>query len=193
VHWDFAQSTGGPVGAASALKMAYAGLNKGLTALAAAMAPAATRTGAAKALREELAYSQPQLLAHIGRSLPDMYPKAHRWNFRCEKWRRSRVKSHLPRRSSQASQMSTCSLQRVRKASARGLDALMRDDSMRIHEASPAHGGQVLSLLCTVDQFPASQDRVQCNIDVIVRLTNLHLLDETFRCQAVQILGCCQT
>ena len=76
-----AQSTGGPVGAASALKMAYAGLNKGLTALAAAMALAATRVGAANALREELAYSQPQLLAHIGRTLPDMYPKAHRWEF----------------------------------------------------------------------------------------------------------------
>ena len=75
------QSTGGPVGAASALKMAYAGFNKGLTALAAAMALAATRAGAANGLREELAYSQPQLLAHIGRSLPDMYPKAHRWEF----------------------------------------------------------------------------------------------------------------
>ena len=76
-----ARSTGGPVGAASALKMAYAGLNKGLTALAAAMALAATRAGAANALRDELAYSQPQLLAHIGRTLPDMYPKAHRWEF----------------------------------------------------------------------------------------------------------------
>ena len=76
-----ARSTHGPVGAASALKMAYAGFNKGLTALAAAMALAATRAGAANALREELAYSQPQLLAHIGRSLPDMYPKAHRWEF----------------------------------------------------------------------------------------------------------------
>ena len=46
-----------------------------------AMALAATRAGAANALREELAYSQPQLLAHIGRTLPDMYPKAHRWEF----------------------------------------------------------------------------------------------------------------
>ena len=82
LHSDCAlQSTGGPVGAASALKMAYAGLNKGLTALAAAMALAATRAGAANGLREELAYSQPQLLAHIGRTLPDMYPKAHRWEF----------------------------------------------------------------------------------------------------------------
>ena len=76
-----ARSTHGLVGAASALKMAYAGFNKGLTALAAAMALAATRAGAANALRDELAYSQPQLLAHIGRSLPDMYPKAHRWEF----------------------------------------------------------------------------------------------------------------
>lgn len=76
-----AKSTGGPIGAASALKMAYAGLNKGLTGLAAAMALAATRAGAAMALRDELFASQPMLLEHIGRTLPDMYRKAHRWEF----------------------------------------------------------------------------------------------------------------
>ena len=37
----------GSIGAASALKMSYAGVNKGLTALGAAMAIAATRAGAA--------------------------------------------------------------------------------------------------------------------------------------------------
>lgn len=75
------RSTAGEVGAASDLKMAYAGLNKGLTGLAAAMVLAATRAGAAQALHDELASSQPRLLEHIGHSLPDMYAKAYRWEF----------------------------------------------------------------------------------------------------------------
>ncbi|MGY3608011.1 MULTISPECIES: DUF1932 domain-containing protein [unclassified Bradyrhizobium] len=69
----------GPVGAASALKMSYAGINKGLTAVGAAMVLAATRAGAADALRDELALSQPHILARIGNALPDMVPKAYRW------------------------------------------------------------------------------------------------------------------
>ncbi|MGK9169805.1 DUF1932 domain-containing protein [Inquilinus limosus] len=69
----------GPVGAASALKMSYAGINKGLTGLAAAMILAADRAGAAPALHAELAASQPQLLARFERSVPDMYAKAYRW------------------------------------------------------------------------------------------------------------------
>ncbi|MDI4232295.1 DUF1932 domain-containing protein [Bradyrhizobium sp. Arg237L] len=69
----------GPVGAASALKMSYAGINKGLTAVGAAMVLAATRAGAATALRDELALSQPQILARLGVALPDMVPKAYRW------------------------------------------------------------------------------------------------------------------
>lgn len=75
------RSTGGAAGSASALKMAYAGLNKGLTGLAAAMAIAATRSGAGKAMIDEMAASQPQLLAHLLRALPDMYAKAYRWDF----------------------------------------------------------------------------------------------------------------
>lgn len=69
----------GPVGAASALKMSYAGINKGLTGLAAAMILAAERAGAGPALHAELADSQPQLLARFERSVPDMYAKAYRW------------------------------------------------------------------------------------------------------------------
>jgi len=69
----------GPIGAASALKMSYAGVNKGLTALGAAIAIAATRAGAAQALRDELAESQPQILARFAVALPDMLPKAYRW------------------------------------------------------------------------------------------------------------------
>ena len=69
----------GGIGAASALKMCYAGVNKGLTALGAAMAIAATRAGAARAFRDELAESQPQILARYAVALPDMLPKAYRW------------------------------------------------------------------------------------------------------------------
>lgn len=69
----------GPVGAASALKMSYAGITKGLTGLASAMILAAARNGAAAALHTELAASQPQLLARFERVVPDMYDKAYRW------------------------------------------------------------------------------------------------------------------
>jgi putative dehydrogenase len=69
----------GAVGAASALKMSYAGITKGFTALGAAMMLAATRGGAAEALRGELAQSQPALLAWLTRQVPRMYPKAYRF------------------------------------------------------------------------------------------------------------------
>ena len=69
----------GPVGAASGLKMSYAGITKGLTGLAAAMMLAATRFGAAPALAAELAHSQPELLAWFGKMVPGMYSKAYRW------------------------------------------------------------------------------------------------------------------
>ena len=68
-----------PLGAASALKMSYAGINKGTTLLAAAMLLGATRAGAADALRAELSESRPELLDRYARSIPDMYPKAYRW------------------------------------------------------------------------------------------------------------------
>lgn len=74
-----AESLPGPVGAASALKMSYAGITKGLSALASMMILGAERAGASDALRAELAESQPQLLARFAASLPDMVPKAHRW------------------------------------------------------------------------------------------------------------------
>lgn len=69
----------GPVGAASALKLSYAGITKGLVAVASAMILAAERAGAGQALKAELAASQPQLLARFEKTLPDMYPKAYRW------------------------------------------------------------------------------------------------------------------
>jgi len=69
----------GPVGAASAMKMSYAGITKGFTALAAAMMLAATREGTAETLHAELAESQPALLAWLTRQMPAMYSKAYRW------------------------------------------------------------------------------------------------------------------
>ncbi|WP_375456782.1 DUF1932 domain-containing protein [uncultured Methylobacterium sp.] len=69
----------GGIGAASALKMSYAGINKGLTALAGLIVLGAERSGAGAALRAELAESEPELLARFGRALPDMVPKAGRW------------------------------------------------------------------------------------------------------------------
>jgi 3-hydroxyisobutyrate dehydrogenase-like beta-hydroxyacid dehydrogenase len=68
-----------PIGAASALKMSYAGITKGLTGLAAAMILAADRAGAGDALRTELGLSQHALLERLQKTLPDMYPKAYRW------------------------------------------------------------------------------------------------------------------
>lgn len=69
----------GPVGAAAALKMSYAGITKGLVAIASMMILVAEREGAGAALFAELADSQPQLLARFKKTLPDMYPKAYRW------------------------------------------------------------------------------------------------------------------
>jgi 3-hydroxyisobutyrate dehydrogenase-like beta-hydroxyacid dehydrogenase len=69
----------GPIGAASALKMCYAGINKGGAAIAAAMILAATRSGASAALHQEMSESLPGLLNSLGRQVPDMLPKAYRW------------------------------------------------------------------------------------------------------------------
>lgn len=68
-----------PIGAASSLKMVYAGMNKGMTALHTAMLLAAERAGCAESLRQELSESAPQVLARLTRAVPDMYPKAYRW------------------------------------------------------------------------------------------------------------------
>jgi 3-hydroxyisobutyrate dehydrogenase-like beta-hydroxyacid dehydrogenase len=69
----------GPLGAASALKMCYAGINKGIAALAAAMILAAERSGATQALYQEMSESLPELLNTLRRQVPDMLPKAYRW------------------------------------------------------------------------------------------------------------------
>ncbi len=69
----------GPVGAASAMKMSYAGITKGFTALGAAMMLAVTRAGTANSLIAEMKTSQPELLKWLTTQMPKMHSKAYRW------------------------------------------------------------------------------------------------------------------
>src|SRR5712692_8269598 len=55
----------GPIGAASGLKMSYAGITKGTTAIASAMLLGAARFGCAEALIAELTESQPEMLKRM--------------------------------------------------------------------------------------------------------------------------------
>jgi 3-hydroxyisobutyrate dehydrogenase-like beta-hydroxyacid dehydrogenase len=66
-------------GQASALKMCYAALTKGTTALMTELSIAAERLGVSAALRAEFAESQPAMLERMQRAVPAMVPKAHRW------------------------------------------------------------------------------------------------------------------
>src|ERR1051326_9085359 len=69
----------GPIGAASGLKMSYAGITKGITALGSAMMLGAAGFGCAEALVAELSSSQPQIFGYLKNSVPRMYDKAYRW------------------------------------------------------------------------------------------------------------------
>jgi putative dehydrogenase len=69
----------GGIGAASALKLSYAGINKGAIGLGAAMILAARRAGVENDLMRELSESQRGLLAQFSRGIPDMFSKAERW------------------------------------------------------------------------------------------------------------------
>lgn len=73
------KSLPGGIGSASALKMSYGGITKGLVALASVTALASDRYGVADALRDELAASQPQMVHWLNRMVPGMFPKAYRW------------------------------------------------------------------------------------------------------------------
>ncbi|MGH7160927.1 MAG: DUF1932 domain-containing protein [Acetobacteraceae bacterium] len=73
------RAVAGEIGAASALKLSYAALTKGLTALGVAAAQGAATAGVSAALAAELAASQPALAALLARGMKRMYPKAHRF------------------------------------------------------------------------------------------------------------------
>jgi len=69
----------GEIGQASGLKMCYAALTKGLTALLTESLVTADALGVSEALRLELADSQPLFLAGARQGLPGMVSKAYRW------------------------------------------------------------------------------------------------------------------
>ncbi|QLE54397.1 NAD(P)-dependent oxidoreductase [Nostoc sp. TCL26-01] len=70
---------GDEIGQASGLKMSYAALTKGLTAIGTELLIAAHRLGLDEELWQEVSHSQPELAAILTRSIPSMTPKAHRW------------------------------------------------------------------------------------------------------------------
>ncbi len=72
-------SLDGPNGAASALKMSFAAVMKGLQALGTASYLAASRVGAEQALMAELERSQPELKHWLEERIARMYPKTYRW------------------------------------------------------------------------------------------------------------------
>jgi 3-hydroxyisobutyrate dehydrogenase-like beta-hydroxyacid dehydrogenase len=69
----------GPLGAASSLKMVYAGISKGLIGLGAAMYLAAARDGAASTLRSQMEEDGGAVLGRLTGGVPGMYAKAYRW------------------------------------------------------------------------------------------------------------------
>ncbi|MFN6440206.1 MAG: DUF1932 domain-containing protein [Nostoc sp. DedSLP01] len=73
------RAIGDEIGQASGLKMCYAALTKGLTAIGTELLIAAHRLGLDTQLWDEVSSSQPELAKILTRSLPSMTPKAHRW------------------------------------------------------------------------------------------------------------------
>ena len=69
----------GPLGAASAMKLSYAGITKGCTAIGSAMMLGATRAGTTEALLREMSESQPMMLNWLRGFVTRMPPKAYRW------------------------------------------------------------------------------------------------------------------
>jgi 3-hydroxyisobutyrate dehydrogenase-like beta-hydroxyacid dehydrogenase len=67
------------IGSASAIKMCYAALTKGLTALCTELLTAAQALGVSEALHREFQTSQADLYARMERGLPHMPPKSRRF------------------------------------------------------------------------------------------------------------------
>ena len=70
---------GGEIGQASAIKMCYAALTKGLSALCTELLTAAEVLGVSEALKREFQNSQPALFDRMERGLPRMLAKSRRW------------------------------------------------------------------------------------------------------------------
>ena len=73
------RALGEEIGLASAIKMCYASLTKGLTALCTELLTAASVLGVSEALTAEFQLSQSALFERMENGLPSMPPKARRW------------------------------------------------------------------------------------------------------------------
>ena len=73
------RAIGAEIGLASAIKMCYASLTKGLTALCTELLTAASVLGVSEALTAEFQLSQSALFERMEKGLPSMPPKARRW------------------------------------------------------------------------------------------------------------------
>ena len=73
------RALGEEIGLASAIKMCYASLTKGLTALCTELLTAASVLGVSEALTAEFQLSQSALFERMENGLPGMPPKARRW------------------------------------------------------------------------------------------------------------------
>ena len=73
------RALGTEIGLASAIKMCYASLTKGLTALCTELLTAASVLGVSEALTAEFQLSQSALFERMEKGLPSMPPKARRW------------------------------------------------------------------------------------------------------------------
>ena len=73
------RTLGTEIGLASSIKMCYASLTKGLTALCTELLTAASVLGVSDALTAEFQLSQSALFERMEKGLPSMPPKARRW------------------------------------------------------------------------------------------------------------------
>jgi 3-hydroxyisobutyrate dehydrogenase-like beta-hydroxyacid dehydrogenase len=69
----------GPIGQASALKLAYGGIQKGVGAVGLAMILGAAHHGVENELREELLQKQPVLAKWLDKQIAQTFPKAYRF------------------------------------------------------------------------------------------------------------------
>jgi putative dehydrogenase len=73
------RTLGPAVGSAAALKMSYAGVTKGLTALCALMQQHARANGIGAELDATLRETRPDVWNFLEKAVPGMYPKSYRW------------------------------------------------------------------------------------------------------------------
>jgi len=93
---DF-RDLGSKCGSASGIKMAYAALTKGLTAIAINSMVTAKLHNVQNEFLNELKFSQENLFGHLEKGLPSMCPKAYRWIGEMEEISKTHSELDLPK------------------------------------------------------------------------------------------------